>query len=117
MESFEVKNPKPARVWVALFYLEDGNIQDVIYKIENEIHCNCWISPLHAPEPTVDGMERKPHYHLEFIFDGKQSFDRISDLLNFLPICVNIKYKLLKISILPETILHRRKKSLKKVRL
>lgn len=84
MENFEVKNPKPARVWVCLFYPEDGSIDDVVYKLSNEIHCCAWISPCHAPDPTVDGMERKPHYHIELIFDGKQSFERIKEICDFI---------------------------------
>lgn len=80
---FQPKTIKPSRVWVGLFYPEDGSIQNVIYKLENSIHCNAWISPLHAPEVTEDGMERKPHYHLELIFEGKQSFERIQEIFDF----------------------------------
>lgn len=81
---FQPKIIKPARVWVCLFYPEDGDIFELIHKLETEIHCCAWISPLHAPEPTSDGMERKPHYHIELIFDGKQSFDRIKEICDFI---------------------------------
>lgn len=83
METFAPSKNKPARVWVGLYYDEDGSIQDVIYKLENDIHICAWISPLHSPEVTSDGMERKRHYHIELIFDGKQSYERVCDICDY----------------------------------
>lgn len=38
------------------------------------------VSPLHQPEPTEDGEERKAHYHVMVRFSGNKSFFQVKEL-------------------------------------
>lgn len=43
----------------------------------NDLHVECFISPLHDQDINPDGSQKKPHYHILLMFDGKKDPDVI----------------------------------------
>lgn len=69
-----------SRIWVAVVYPESApdNWQDIL----DEQHIEWAESPLH--DQDVDpgtGELKKAHWHIVLAFDGKKSFEQVSDLL------------------------------------
>ena len=42
-----------------------------------------FVSPLHDADMNPNGEEKKPHYHVLLIFDGKKSFEQVSAIFDY----------------------------------
>lgn len=41
----------------------------------------CFISPYHDSDINVDGEPKKPHHHVQFMFEGKKSVNQVRDII------------------------------------
>lgn len=42
----------------------------------------CFLSPLHDKDINPTGEPKKPHYHVQFVFDGKKSESQVSEYVS-----------------------------------
>jgi len=69
-----------SRNFATLYYPDSTNFQDLKNFLEN-LHVPCFISPLHDSDTLSDERERKPHWHVQLIFEGKKSKQQIQEML------------------------------------
>lgn len=69
------------RNFATVFYPESVNFNDMKEFI-SMLHVPAFISPLHDQDKNPDGTEKKPHWHVLLMFDGKKSPDQIRELLS-----------------------------------
>ena len=46
----------------------------------SELCVPCFISPLHDKDELPDGTQKKPHYHVLFMFEGKKSDEQVQEI-------------------------------------
>lgn len=63
--------PITGRNWATVLY-PDSMPADVWERID-DLHISCFVSPLHDHDVDKYGEILKPHYHVMFMFDNKQS--------------------------------------------
>lgn len=64
-----------ARIWACIIYQENfNNLDEIIEKIE-ELHIECYLSPLHTDS-------EKPHYHAVFQFSGQKTRENFRELVD-----------------------------------
>lgn len=64
-----------ARIWACIIYQENfNNLDEIIEKIE-ELHIECYLSPLHTDS-------EKPHYHAVFQFSGQKTRENFRELID-----------------------------------
>ncbi len=66
------------RVFATLVYL-DSAPSDWRTTL-SELCVPCFISPLHDQDINPDGSQKKPHYHVMLMFDGKKSDKQIKEI-------------------------------------
>lgn len=50
--------------------------------ILSEFHVPCFVSPLHDKDFNPHGEPKKPHYHVQFEFEGKKSVEQVMEIIN-----------------------------------
>ena len=69
------KKDTGARIWACIIYQENfNNLDEIIEKIE-ELHIECYLSPLHTDS-------EKPHYHAVFQFSGQKTRENFRELVD-----------------------------------
>lgn len=69
------------RNFATVAYPESVNFQDLKSFI-TDLHVPSFISPLHDQDKNPDGEDKKPHWHILLMFEGKKSVDQIRELLD-----------------------------------
>lgn len=49
--------------------------------IISELKIPLFVSPLHDQDKKKDGSPKKPHYHIQFLFDGKKSVAQVEEII------------------------------------
>lgn len=73
------KKDNRVRNWSFIMYPE--SMPDDWEKILDDWHIPCFCSPLHHGYQTADQVERKDHYHVCLMFEGKKSYEQVMDLI------------------------------------
>ena len=73
------KKDERKRNYATLVYPDSApeNWQEIL----SELKIPVFISPLHDKDVNADGKPKKPHYHVQFIFDGKKSDDQFKEII------------------------------------
>lgn len=66
------------RNFACMVYLDSA--PDNWREIVASYHVQAFISPLHDKDLNPTGEPKKPHYHVQFMFDGKQSEERVRSM-------------------------------------
>lgn len=66
------------RNWTFVVYPDSA--PDNWQSILNELHVECYISPLHT-DLNPDDSEKKPHWHCALCFEGKKSYSQVCDMI------------------------------------
>ncbi len=53
-------------------------------EILSEQFIPCFISPLHDKDVNPTGEEKKPHYHVMLMFEGKKSVDQVTEIFKLI---------------------------------
>ena len=69
---------KPGRNWACVVYPDSApsNWREILYNHR----CIGFISPFHEFDINPDGEPKKPHYHVQVMFEGNKSFDQMKEL-------------------------------------
>lgn len=72
-----------ARHWSCVVYPESApkNWENLLTDV---YHMDWARSPLHDKDLDVDGVLKKPHYHVQFYFAGKKSFSQVREITDSL---------------------------------
>lgn len=49
--------------------------------ILSELHIPVFVSPLHDSDISANGEPKKPHYHVQFMFDGVKTKEQVKDII------------------------------------
>ena len=74
---------KVARHWSCIVYPESAP-EDWEQILTDKFHLDWARSPLHDKDLDGDGNLKKPHYHVQFYFAGKKSFDQVREITDVL---------------------------------
>jgi len=79
-ERKSTQNDDRIRNWTFLVYPESApqNWRDVL----DELHIQWVESPLHDKDDNVDGEQKKLHWHILLLFEGKKSFGQIKEIVD-----------------------------------
>lgn len=68
------------RNWATIVYPDSApeNWLEVI----SELKIQCFVSPLHDADVNPTGECKKSHYHVLLLYEGKKSFEQISDVVS-----------------------------------
>lgn len=50
--------------------------------ILTDLHIPCFVSPLHDKDVKEDGSPKKPHRHVQFMFDGVKTVDQVQKIIS-----------------------------------
>lgn len=88
------KSSSRVRNWTCIVYPESApsNWEQIL----NDEHLEWVKSPLHDKDINATGEPKKPHYHVLIMFNGKKSFEQVSELIKPLnctipTVCQNAK--------------------------
>lgn len=78
----EKKVDKRFRNWASILYPESApkNWQEILA----EQMIPAFISPLHEQDKNADGENKKPHYHIILMFEGKKSEDQVKCIFDLI---------------------------------
>lgn len=67
-----------SRNFATVLYLDScvENWLDIL----NSLHIPIAVSPYHDRDYNADGEQKKPHYHIQFIFDGNKSIEQVEEI-------------------------------------
>lgn len=67
------------RNWATVVYPESApqGWQEIL----SDYHIAAFISPLHDQDLNPTGEEKKPHYHVMLMFEGKKSYDQVHEMI------------------------------------
>lgn len=66
------------RVWTFVCYPE--SVREGWRDALDELHIAWAESPLHDKDTNADGSAKKPHWHVLLVFDGKKSYEQVSEI-------------------------------------
>ena len=65
------------RNWATIVYPESA--PDNWLGVVSDLKIQCFVSPLHDSDLNPTGEPKKPHYHVLLLYEGKKSFEQISE--------------------------------------
>ena len=65
-------------IWAVVAYPE--SVPDNWREILEELHVPIFISPLHDQDVNADGEKKKPHWHIEFMWESKKSLAQMKEI-------------------------------------
>lgn len=80
MSEKKSNSPSRYRNYATIIYPESApeNWRDILTEFQVPI----FVSPLHDKDVNPDGSPKKPHYHVQFIFDGVKTKEQVQALAN-----------------------------------
>lgn len=94
MEVLYLSTIKKGRLWACVGYPESLPT-DWIEKL-TETGLQIAISPLHDKDLDPTGEEKKPHYHIIFVYEGPTTYNHVKELCSSLNMTIPIKLESLR---------------------
>lgn len=70
------------RNWACVVYPDDANLPSNWLEIVADLKTPVFVSPLHDKDLNPTGEQKKSHYHVMIMFDGKKSKDQVEDIFS-----------------------------------
>lgn len=77
----EKREPR-SEIWAIVAYPD--SVPEDWREILDELHIPIFISPLHDKDVNADGEPKKPHWHIEFMWDSVKSLTQMNEIAEML---------------------------------